>query len=123
MSDLDSAIKSVWVEEPGTGRVEHHVFQPGRRSILEQVEKIRTEKVAQSFNWGRVELEIPELDYWMLVRKNPELISADGETKTRAWKKFIANPDNRKYRVRGTGRYDNRSWGGVTWPENPAGGG
>lgn len=89
------------------------MIQPGATTMLEGIQTIRDNRLAKSFGWGRAELEIPFIQLENLKRRYPELGSTDQETKTRAWKKFAASPESAPYRVRGHGRFLNRSVGGL----------
>lgn len=55
-------------------------------------------------DWGYVGLCIPELDYAVLTRTNPDLISKDHETRNRAWQKFMNSPESLPYRPDHRGR-------------------
>jgi hypothetical protein len=45
-------------------------------------------------------LSIPFEDYLALQVKYPELASPDGQIKTRAYKRFMASPESKPYRLR-----------------------
>ena len=49
---------------------------------------------------GRWMLSIPFEDYLALQVKYPELASPDGQIKTRAYKRFMASPESKPYRLR-----------------------
>jgi hypothetical protein len=52
--------------------------------------------------WGSTILQIPELDFYVLVKRYPDLMSADAEISTRAYDKFLRSPESEPYRVRTT---------------------
>lgn len=87
--------------------------QRGRRSLLDGVQTVRQDRLARKMPWGEPSLEIPLVDMHFLKKANPDLDSLDGETKTKAWKRFLASPESLPYRVRGRGRNLNRSVGGI----------
>lgn len=74
---------------------------PNSDRILEQNELIRNENLVTQrpdLHWS---LSLPEFEYHMLIRKNPDLGSPDSGISTRAWKKYIASSESRPYRVTG----------------------
>lgn len=48
-------------------------------------------------DWGYIGLCIPELDYYVILARNPDLKSKDHETRTRAWRKFMDSPEALPY--------------------------
>jgi hypothetical protein len=52
----------------------------------------------RALDFGAVLLTIPELDYYVLLARFPDLASQDAEIKTRAWKKFARDPASLPYR-------------------------
>jgi hypothetical protein len=78
------------------------VGNPDRRAHLEFVRDLRegTRPRPQNAGFGAVALSIPELDYYILLARFPELGCKDPETRTRAWGKFIRSPLSEPYRVR-----------------------
>lgn len=95
------------------GQLVGEMIQPGATRMLEGIQTIRDNRLAKTLDWGRTELEIPILQLDKLKLKYPDLASPDGETKTRAWKRFAASPEAAPYRVRGRGRFLARSVGGI----------
>jgi len=55
--------------------------------------------VGDGETWGYMPYAIPELDYYILIHRFPELASKDRETHTRAWNKFFASPLSAPYRT------------------------
>lgn len=55
-------------------------------------------------DWGYVGLCIPELDYYVLLTRNPDLKSKDKETRNKAWRKFMDSPESLPYRPDHRGR-------------------
>jgi hypothetical protein len=52
--------------------------------------------------WGSTILQIPELDFYVLVKRYPELVSPDPEISTKAFDKFLRSSESLPYRVRVT---------------------
>lgn len=82
------------------GRLYRRLSQPSRDLVLSTVEAMRREQAVRKSNVLRWELSIPIIDHMILVKKYPELASAEPQTKARAWKKFIRSEESRIYRVR-----------------------
>lgn len=55
-------------------------------------------------DFGYVGLCIPELDYYVLITANPDLISKDHEIRNRAWAKFMDSDESLAYRPDNRGR-------------------
>jgi hypothetical protein len=53
---------------------------------------------ARKLDFGAHLLTIPELDYYVLIHRFPDLQSLDAEIKTRAWKKFARDAASLPYR-------------------------
>lgn len=76
-----------------------------RAAVLELAAKRRAEGArpaaidAGDGSFAYSALMIPELDYHVLMIKNPDLNSKDAEIQTRAWKKFILSPESLPYRT------------------------
>lgn len=73
-----------------------------RRKGLDELRKLRNDGGLGHQDFGSVVLSIPELDFAVLQRRYPDLISRDNETNKRAWLKFLASPESAPYRVRDT---------------------
>ena len=77
-------------------------YQPERKMILDHVAQRRIDKSVpdKSEALGRPALTIPELDYWDLIAKYPDLDPkvGDAQTQTRAWLKFMNSSASRIYR-------------------------
>jgi hypothetical protein len=83
------------------GHLVRTVTQPREDRILDANRELRKAPGAlRPLSWAGLELSIPELHYYRLVKKYPELASRDGETKTRAWRRFLASSEADPYRVR-----------------------
>ena len=50
--------------------------------------------------WGRPVLNIPEDDYYFLIKINPDLNSKDPIECRNAWRKFMQSPEAAAYRQR-----------------------
>lgn len=72
---------------------------PERRQILEQAHQLRVDGIRPGTPWAGSELMIPELDYYVLVRRFPDLSSPDSEIRLKAWKRFLATSAADPYRV------------------------
>ena len=74
-------------------------MQQETKPILEHNSEVRKNPNAlRSLEWGALALNIPELHYWRLVKKYPDLKSVHGPTKTAAWKKFLNSSESDPYR-------------------------
>lgn len=77
---------------------------PGRAGLLQYLHDIRTGYTPTppnaSFDFGAVMLNIPELDYYIITERFPDLKSPDAEIKTRAWKKFARSEASLPYRMK-----------------------
>ena len=110
-SSWDAPVKTRITQEGG--QIIGESIQPGATIMLDGIKTIRDNRLAKSLDWGRVELEIPEIQLINLKRRYPDLGAPDGETKTKAWKRFAQSPESLPYRVRGRGRFLSRSVGGI----------
>lgn len=73
---------------------------PDRARVLSENKILRESGGAPMQDFGAVELRIPELDYYIIRERFPDLKSPDAEIRTRAWKKFLADPRSEIYKVR-----------------------
>jgi hypothetical protein len=68
--------------------------------ILERNRDLRNAKAVRDVpGMGRLALTIPLDDRERLRRKYPELDSTDAQTRTLAWKRFIASEESAPYKV------------------------
>lgn len=74
--------------------------QPNERALLERNAKLRREGGLADLTFAGHELRIPEIAYYALLRKNPDLASHDGQIRRQAWVRFIASAGSLKYRTR-----------------------
>ena len=69
--------------------------------ILAENAEIRKNKPAlrkmQAMEWS---LQIPTLDYYNIIKANPDLTCADAEIRNKAWRKYIVSDESLPYRVR-----------------------
>jgi hypothetical protein len=77
---------------------------PGRAAHLRRIQHIREgtgghEKPRDNTALGQMVLSIPELDYYVLIRRFPDLESPDGEIRKAAWLKFIKDDASLPYRI------------------------
>ena len=70
-----------------------------RRTVLRHIREMREQKMVRRTDVLRWALSIPRVDRYLLGVKYPDLNSRDAETRTRAWKKFMASSESRPYRV------------------------
>ena len=70
-----------------------------RRNHLEFLDRVRIEKTATPREFMQPMCSIPPLDWAVLKRRFPELISPDHEIKTNAWRVFMAHPASEQYRT------------------------
>lgn len=73
----------------------------GRASHLDRLQRIRegTLPKPKTPDFAGLELSIPELDYYCLLERFPDLKAPDNATKLAAWKKFIRSPLSEPYRI------------------------
>lgn len=76
-------------EAPNTGN-------PLRRAILEMN---RERNGSADIGWGRNELNIPELDMYLLWARFPDLKSPDAEIQRKAWLRFINSSLSEPYKI------------------------
>lgn len=74
---------------------------PGSAAIIEQNALIRAEGLVTNKADLHFALSIPEFDYHLLVRANPDLEAPDRDIKGAAWKRYIASSESKPYRVTG----------------------
>lgn len=84
----------VWFEH---GHLVRENYQPTRKAVLEETRELRNLGVRFDVPFGRVALQIPQLDYQRLLKKYPDLRSPDAHTSTQAWKKFMRTSEAKKY--------------------------
>ncbi len=93
-----------WGEfEETDGWLYRRLFQPARREILADNQRLRESGVVEDRElFGRWALQIPMEDWEMLGRsvRWRELHSEDKETRQRAFRKFLKHSDSAPYRVR-----------------------
>lgn len=95
----DGPIFSSWKME-GTHLVRTQV-QPSQDIILDFNAELRKNKGAlRHLSFAGLELNIPEIDFYVLLKKYPDLGCPDAEIKTKAWRKFIGTSESDKFRVR-----------------------
>ena len=72
-----------------------------RGAILERNKLLRndTAKPLKDLSFGRMMLSFPELDYWHIRKKYPDLFEGPIEDKKRALQKFLRSPESLPYRV------------------------
>ena len=77
------------VRGPNAARVYH----------LDFMQRLRNEKIAKPREFMQPMCCIPPLDWAVLKRRFPELISPDAQIKTNAWRVFMAHPVSEPYRT------------------------
>ena len=73
--------------------------QPNERALLERNAKLRREGGLADLTFAGDQMRIPEIAYYALQKKYPDLASPDGQTRTKAWKKFYASSEADPYRT------------------------
>ena len=86
----------VWFEQ---GHLVRENYQPTRNAVLEDTKQLRNLGVRFDVPFGRVALNIPQLDYQRLLKKYPDLRSPDGHTSTKAWQKFMRTSESKPYHL------------------------
>lgn len=82
------------------GHLVRKVTQPSEDLILRQNQALRNEPEAvRPLSFMGSELRIPELHYYRLIKKYPELNSKDSTTLSKAWRKFLASAEADIYRT------------------------
>ena len=76
------------------------MWQPSEDRILEENQRIRIEEPLKHLGWGSWVLCVPELHWWRLKKKYPDLNAPHGPTRTKAWLKLMASPEGDQYRVK-----------------------
>ena len=73
---------------------------PGRSRLLSHLADMRSGHAAPAtrLDFGAHLLSIPELDYYVILERFPDLKSPDAEIKRRAWIAFANSPLGEKYR-------------------------
>lgn len=72
-----------------------------RSDILELNQSVRNAKQQMGhLDCGSLMMQIPELDYYVLLRRFPELNSQDPTENKNAWEKFMRAPESEPYKVR-----------------------
>ena len=94
----DGVLASRWKLEGG--ELVRITTQASEDPILERNRELRKNPGAlRSLDSMGLELTIPELHYWRLVKKYPELGSVNAATKTAAWKRLMRSSESDPYRV------------------------
>lgn len=75
-----------------------------RKRGLNALQDIRNNGGLGHNEFGSVVLSIPELDFYVLARRFPDLVAPDPETNRKAWDKFLVSPESAPYRTRNTDR-------------------
>jgi len=79
---------------------------PDRRKVLRDNRAMRDgiAPAPRSLDFGRVEMRIPELDYYVLLERFPDLQSPDAEIKRKAWQQLARSELGEVYRVSRRGK-------------------
>ena len=72
-----------------------------RGAILERNKRLRndTSKPINDLSFGRLMLSFPELDYWHIRKRWPDMFEGTIEDKKRALQKFLRSPESTPYKV------------------------
>lgn len=73
-----------------------------RSAILERNQALRNDNSnpINDLSFGRLTLSFPELDYWHIRKKWPDLFEGAIEDKKRALQRFMRSPESEPYKVR-----------------------
>ena len=83
------------------GQLVRTMTQPREDVILEANRELRKNPAAiRPMSFMGWELCMPELNYYALIKKYPDLAAPDKDTSLRAWKKFLRTSEADPYRVR-----------------------
>lgn len=97
-SQLDPMWRRTYKEEDG--KLYHQQEQVNRNLILERNQELRKDQVQNDLSFGRQVASIPEEDWCKLIRKYPELIHGDSDTKNKIMMKILSDPENKHFLVR-----------------------
>ena len=75
-----------------------------RHNHLEFINRVRVEDVAKPREFMQPMCSIPPLDWAVLKRRFPELMSPDAQIKQQAWRVFLLHPASEPYRIKETRR-------------------
>jgi hypothetical protein len=76
-----------------------------RRAVLEQNKQLRNRANPLGHNeWCSSVLHIPELDFYVIANRYPDMLSPDAEISRKAIDKFLRSSESLPYRVRNTDR-------------------
>jgi len=75
---------------------------PQRRKGLDYLRSLRARGGLHHQEWGTVMLSIPELDFYVITKRYPDMLSPDMEIANKAMDKFLRSPESAPYRVRDT---------------------
>ncbi len=70
-----------------------------RGAILERNKRLRIEQPLKKLDWIRQEFSFPDIDYWHIRKKYPDLFEGSIEDRKRAASKFLRSPESEPYRV------------------------
>lgn len=87
--DKKALAERVIAEAPSVGNADR------ARRLAENQQRLG----GRDMGWGRTELCIPELDYYLLTARYPDLVSPDAEIQRKAWIAFLATSQSEIYKV------------------------
>lgn len=73
-----------------------------RRKGLDYLRSLRAGGGLGHQEWASVMLSIPELDFYVITNRYPDMLSPDPEISNKAFDKFLRSPESAPYRVRDT---------------------
>jgi hypothetical protein len=74
--------------------------QPRLPQILEaNSERRKNPDSMRKLDWAKMVMSIPENDWYLLRRQNPDLAAPDAEIQTRAWLAFYNSSESLPYRL------------------------
>ncbi len=71
-----------------------------RRNFLNFLDRVRIEDTARVLDFMAPMASIPALDWAVLKRRFPELVSRDPQIQKHAWDVFMAHPASEPYRTK-----------------------
>jgi hypothetical protein len=81
------------------GKLYVKTSNPHRDAQMEAIQQRRNEGVIKQKADMHFALDIPEFDYAMLVKRQPELSCGDPDTEHKAWQRFLNSSESKPYRT------------------------
>ncbi len=81
------------------GKLIRRQTQPNEAALLERNAQLRREGGLADLTFAGDQMRIPEIAYYALQKKYPDLASLDAEIRTKAWRRFYASSEADPYRT------------------------